>query len=130
MIRRQSCSRRDSAPRPPARAIWRRNSCGRRCGAPRNISWRARPGRCSMNNADVRSRSIDAVLGDLRRRRRMLRAVDHAARGLLYGAILATVLAAIGAIAQATWLQQTPWRVLWCVPVVAGLVGLVGLLRR
>src|SRR5262249_24625936 len=100
------------------------------CGANRNTSWLPGPGRSSMSEARADGHTMDDVLARLRQRQRIRHAVDLLLRGLLYGAVLAAVVAGVGLATRGAWMQAAPWRVIWIVPIVAAAAAGVGFMRR
>ena len=72
---------------------------------------------------------MNEILSQLRRRRRLLRALRHSGQGLLYGALLAVAIAALAAILRSEWLHTQPWLALLCIPAAAVVGAVAGLLR-
>ena len=72
---------------------------------------------------------MNEILAQLRRRQRLLRALQHSGQGLLYGTIIALGIATLATILRSEWLQTEPWIALLSIPAAAVVGTIIGLLR-
>ncbi len=83
-----------------------------------------------MSNKANHPLSMDEIVARLRGRQRLLHVLLRSGQGVFYGGILAAMVAAVGAVSGAEWMRVNPWIVLLCIPGLAVIGGLVGLLQR
>ena len=72
--------------------------------------------------------SMCEIVSRLRRRERLRRLLHHGVQGLLWGGVVAVVVAAVGVLLGAASWQSAWWIALWCFPAGAALRAALGFL--